>query len=354
MKAEKQPFLGYIHNFRGLAIIFIVGIHSVISIPWEGSFVVKSLLLGIFNNGTVLFVFIAGFLFYYLCQNHFSYSQYLKKKLKYVIAPYLIISIPAIIDKIFFDPGNHWWMTSEFQEASIAYKIFLMIITGRHSGILWFIPMIALFYFCSYLFLHFSKTRIFDYVVPILCILGLMTVSFGYHADPITSFVYFLPIYLLGMWVAKHHLKILALNNFWFIALSIIYVIMTILEVYDIIPLSKYLELRDLKHNVIVFNISKLKAMLLCFILIIGFKKLSQLHFPVLERTGTDSFGIFFLHLYIINVFQIVVHRQMIPIEGLNILSYSAYLFAVITLAMVIIFFVKKVFGKNSRILIGS
>lgn len=354
MKAEKKPFLGYIHNFRGLAIIFIVGIHSVISLPWEGSLIMKSLLLGIFNNGTVLFVFIAGFLFYYLCQNHFNYFHYLKKKLKYVIAPYLIISIPAIIDKLFFDPGNHWWMTTEFQEASFIYKIFLMIITGRHSGILWFIPMIALFYLCSYLFLLFSKTRIFDYATPLLCIIGLMTVQFGYHANPLISFVYFLPIYLLGMWVAKHQLGILSASNFWLVGLSIVYIIMTILEVYGIIPLSKYLEMRDLRQDVFILNISKLKAILLCFILIIGFKKVSHLHFPILERTGTDSFGIFFLHLYIINVFQIVVHRQMIPIEGLNILSYSAYLFAVITLAMIIIFFVRKVFGKNSRILIGS
>jgi len=326
----------------------------VISILWEGSLLVKSLFLGIFNNGTVLFVFIAGFLFYYLCQDHFVYFHYLKKKLKYVIAPYLIISIPAILDKLFIDAGDHWWMTSEFQEASVSYKIFLMIVTGRHSGILWFIPMIALFYLCSYLFLIFSKKRIFDYVTPIICIIGLMTVRFGYHANPLISFVYFLPIYLLGMWVAKHHLKILSVNNFWLMGLSIIYIIMTILEVYDIIPLNKYLDMRDLKHSVFIFNISKLKAILLCFLLIIGFKKLNHLQFPLLERTGTDSFGIFFLHLYIINVFQIAVQQQLIPIEGLNILSYSAYLFAVIALAMIIIFFVKKVFGKNSRILIGS
>jgi len=354
LKAAKKPFLGYIHNFRGLAIIFIVGIHSVISIPWEGSLVVKSLFLGIFNNGTILFVFIAGFLFYYLSQGDFNYFQYLKKKLKYVIIPYLIISIPAILDKLFIDSGNHWWMTSEFQEASFIYKIFLMIVTGRHSGILWFIPMIALFYLCSYLFLIFSKKRIFDYATPILCITGLMTVQFGYHANPLISFVYFLPIYLLGMWVAKHHLRILSANNFWLIGLSIVYIIMTVLEVYGIIPLNKYLEMRDLKHSVLIFNISKLKATLLCFLLIIGFNKVNHLQFPLLERTGTDSFGIFFLHLYIINVFQIVVQRQIIPIEGLNILSYSIYLFAVIALAMIIIFFVRMVFGKNSRILIGS
>lgn len=354
MEAVKKPFLDYIHNFRGLAIIFIVGIHSVISIPWEGISIVKSLLVGIFNNGTVLFVFIAGFLFYYLSQDHFNYFQYLKKKLKYVISPYMIISVPAIVDKLFFDDGGHWWMTLEFQEATIFYKLFSMIITGRHSGILWFIPMITIFYLFSFLFRLFSKKRIFDYLVPIICVLGLWTVRFGYYANPLISFVHFLPIYLLGMWVAKNRLKILSVSNFWLIALSAGYFTMTALEVYDIIPVNKYLELRDTKQMAFIFNLSKLKAILLCFLLIIGFNKLNKFHFPLLNRTGNDSFGIFFLHLYIINIFQILVQKQLLPIEGLNTLSYLIYLLAIVLIAILIIFFVKKVFGKNSRLIIGS
>ncbi|WP_375579322.1 acyltransferase [Marivirga tractuosa] len=354
MEIEKKPFLDYIHNFRGLAIIFIVGIHSIISIPWQGFSVTKSLLVGIFNNGTVLFVFIAGFLFYYLCHNQFNYFKYLKKKLKFVIFPYLIISVPAIVDKLFIDTGDHWWMTPEFQEASIMYKIFWMLITGRHSGVLWFIPMIGIFYLGSYFFRNFSNKRLFDYIVPLICIVGLWTVRFGYHANPIISFVHFLPIYLLGMWVAKHRLKILSVNNLWLILLSTGYIVMTALEVYDIIPVNKYLELRDKKAMVFIFNLSKLKAILLCILLIIGFKRLNDYRFPLLVKTGNDSFGIFFLHLYIINIFQILVQKGIIPITSLNVFSYSVYLVAILALAMIIIFFVKKVFGKNSRIIIGS
>ncbi|WKV12895.1 acyltransferase family protein [Marivirga harenae] len=354
MKQEKKPFLDYIHNFRGLAIIFIVGIHSIISIPWEGFSIAKSLLVGVFNNGTVLFVFIAGFLFYYLCHDTFDYFQYLHKKLKYVIAPYLIISIPAIVDKLFFDDGGHWWMTVDFQEASVLYKIFLMVTTGRHSGILWFIPMISIFYFCSFLFRLFSKHKLFDYLVPIICILGLWTVRFGYHANPLISFVHFLPIYLLGMWVAKHRLRILSAHIFWLFSLIGIYLAMTILEVYGIIPVNKYLDLRDLKEMVFVFNLSKLKAILLCFLLIIGFNRLNDFRFPLLNKTGNDSFGIFFLHLYIINFVQILERKQLLPIKGLNTLSYLIYLLAIILVAIVIIFMIRKVFGKHSRIIVGS
>jgi hypothetical protein len=354
LEAIKKPFLDYIHNFRGLAIIFIVGIHSIISIPWEGISVVKSLLVGIFNNGTVLFVFIAGFLFYYLSQDHFNYFQYLKKKLKYVISPYMIISVPAIVDKLFFDEGAHLWMTLEFQEATIFYKIFSMIITGRHSGILWFIPMITIFYLFSFLFELFSKKRIFDFLVPIICVLGLWTVRFGYHANPLISFVHFLPIYLLGMWVAKNRIKILSINNFWLFFLGLGYMVMTALEVYNVIPVNLYLELRDTKEMSFILNFSKLKAILLCFIMIVGFNKLNNFHFPLLNKTGNDSFGIFFLHLYIINMFQILFQKKLLPVEGINTLSYLIYLGSIILIAMVIIFFVKKVFGNNSRIVIGS
>lgn len=56
--------LNYIHLFRAIAIILIVLGHSCIAgCPYA---ILKSSLMEIFANGTVLFVFVSGFLFQYL------------------------------------------------------------------------------------------------------------------------------------------------------------------------------------------------------------------------------------------------------------------------------------------------
>jgi len=94
-------FLRYIHNFRAIAILLIVAGHCVLGLTW-GNYkypLFKNLFIIILMNGTVLFVFIAGFLFQHLSSN-FSYQKYLLKKNKYVILPYIICSIPAISVKL--------------------------------------------------------------------------------------------------------------------------------------------------------------------------------------------------------------------------------------------------------------
>src|ERR1035438_1198168 len=99
-------FLRYIHSFRALAIIFIVAAHCIAlfdwaSIPWQ-----RHLVLSLIPNGTVFFVFIAGFLFQHLSYK-FEYRRYLKSKLQNVgvlrfhrrlplSAPVLQIRIPTL------------------------------------------------------------------------------------------------------------------------------------------------------------------------------------------------------------------------------------------------------------------
>src|SRR6478609_5971512 len=129
---SSKRFLHYIHFFRGLAILFIVGLHACISLTWEGAPLQKKFALVLFNNGTVLFVFISGYLFYHLSKDRFDYKEYLKKKFLYVILPYLFVSIPALFDKFFIDKmGDHWWMDHGFGQKSILAKLLILLVTGR-------------------------------------------------------------------------------------------------------------------------------------------------------------------------------------------------------------------------------
>ena len=125
---KDKKFLHYIHYFRGIAILFIVGLHACISLKWGEAILQRKLAWVLFNNGTILFVFISGYLFYHLSKDKFDYFEYLKKKFLYVIFPYLIVSVPALIDKFYFDKmGDHWWMDHGFGQRSAISKLFFLL-----------------------------------------------------------------------------------------------------------------------------------------------------------------------------------------------------------------------------------
>ena len=91
---DTRPFLDYIHTFRGFAIMLIVAVHLTYPIESSDPHIYR-ILIPIFGNSTILFVFISGFLFKYLLDK-FRMKTYLRKKLSFVILPYLFMSIPAL------------------------------------------------------------------------------------------------------------------------------------------------------------------------------------------------------------------------------------------------------------------
>lgn len=81
---EENAYLTYIHNFRGVAILFIVAFHCLSSFGWGQNYFEKNIFDSIFTYGTILFMFISGYLFHYLnCKlkgKSFDFGNYLKKK----------------------------------------------------------------------------------------------------------------------------------------------------------------------------------------------------------------------------------------------------------------------------------
>ena len=104
----KEDFLNYLHHFRGFAILLIVGVHCRTSIAWPQESITHDVFFYALDFATILFVFISGFLFQYLNQQNLDYPSYLLKKIKHVIIPYVIVSIPAIADKLFIETDAPW------------------------------------------------------------------------------------------------------------------------------------------------------------------------------------------------------------------------------------------------------
>ena len=96
MSQSPTTFLRYVHNFRGLAILMIVAGHIAGLLTFVAHPGLNAAIQSLTINGSVYFVFIAGFLFQFLSRKY-QYNRYLEKKVKNVILPYVLVSIPAIL-----------------------------------------------------------------------------------------------------------------------------------------------------------------------------------------------------------------------------------------------------------------
>ena len=84
-------------------------------------------------------------------------------KLKNVISPYILISIPGIYFSVFIQQRGIVW--DGFYDYPIWEQIFYFYITGLHVTALWFIPMISLFYLVSPLLVKLDRNKKIYYLI---------------------------------------------------------------------------------------------------------------------------------------------------------------------------------------------
>ncbi|HEX4050087.1 MAG TPA: acyltransferase [Steroidobacteraceae bacterium] len=197
---SSNEFHQNVHSLRALAIYSIVAGHVIEITPWPPGSIWPRLLSSLFEDGSVVFVFVAGYLFQHL-HRRFRYFHYLRRKLSRVIVPYLIVAIPAIV--LTLSSGNVAQHYPQLAGKPLVYQIGWMYLTGgSHVNFaLWFIPMIAIFYVAAPLF-----SAMVRHPVAYWILLPLIVVSTLLHRVPYPSLaiihmaLYLLPAYIAGMW----------------------------------------------------------------------------------------------------------------------------------------------------------
>lgn len=327
-------FLNYIHNFRAVAMIFIVFTHTMSAFNWSAQ---EDLLIrSIFANTTVLFVFISGFLMQHLFFK-FEYKKYYLKKFKYVVIPYLIISIPAIIIFTFLLERESNYIFEGFYQEPIFIQINWFYLTGYHLAPFWFMPMILLFLLMAPFFKLVDKHYITYITLPILLIISY---NYGRGGMPYQNFLHFLSIFMTGMFFSKYKniFNVFLQKNFLII---IFFIIISALIVYE-----NNLG-RDLKINFIQ------KMFLSIFTLGILYKLRNKINLKFLNIIADFSFGIFFIHGYLISGIKFLYLKYYNELPSGSLLIYFFASLLILELCIIIIFITKKILGNKSKFIIG-
>lgn len=349
----QEGYLRHLHQFRGLAIVLIVGVHCRTSLDWPVDSLLNNLLIYALDSSTILFVFISGYLFQHLNAKQFDFGKYLSKKFTYVIVPYLLISIPALVDKLFFETEAAW-MTPFYKDLSVPFKAVYLVVTGKHSGPFYFIPTIAFIYLIAPFLYKFQKAAFFDIGGLLVAGIGLFTFTYGYYATIPESILYFLPVYIFGMWISKHSNRVLAMSNTIFFVITASYFMLLSFEISGLIQ-PEHLRFFEKvpTYFTSTFNLSKMKEMLLAIVLLNAFYRLRNRPSAWLKKLGDYSFGIYFVHIYFINAFERSLdHFSISRIQ--NGIGYLLFTLCVLLLSILTVALVKRLFRNHSRMIIGS
>lgn len=351
-------FLQYIHNLRGLAILFVVGVHAGgFNYDWASHPGMRQVLHSFFDpsegNGTVLFLFIGGFLFQHLTHNQFDYRKFLEQKFLNVILPYLIISIPLIIVRM---NSNYESLSlpEDFNEKPAWYQFFHHLITGSHMPPFWFISAIVLFYLSSPILHALDNRNFYRYGFVFVILIALFTYRPIHNANPLLSYIHFLPVYIAGMWASYNKERILALGWKLLAPLCVLFGILTYLDLNGNLTQVREMHFETIvNERILLFNFYMLKALTLTFMLLIIFYKLRDRSMPLLEVLGHYSFGVFFVHYILIGIGRKLIEKSGITID-FSFASYLIFFIAVLMLSILTVRLVKKFTGRYSRYLIGS
>ncbi len=343
-------FLKEVHRLRAIAIFIVVSTHCLPLFKMQGDGWAMALFHSLITNGTVYFMFIAGLLFEHQSVK-FRFYPYLKKKLHYVIIPYVVVSMPVLlIDAIqgsgIFNPADaHHWPT-----------LFQNVVAALLSGAIieppfWFIPMIAVFYLLAPALLWITRLRYFGILLPVTVILA----SFSHRPTALDhvwqSFPYFLPAYLYGMWFRTNYSRLIEWHTRWLPSLIVLAVGLRWFEIVILhqngVVFSQTLFSQE--HSVI--DIDVYFKLLTSGIFLVGLRHAGSLIGRVLDYLAELSFGIFFLHIYVIVAFQHVLRGTIAVGFGAVFLLVTASLVTV--LCIPILWSVRTGFGRNSRVLVG-
>ncbi len=334
----KENYLNYINNLRGFVIILIVSVHCLSGqlLQWSATSDLRELLHLFLHGSSIYFIFIAGFLFQYLISKY-DYASYLRRKFLFVILPYLLVSIPAILDEL-HSPK------SIYADLNILQQIVIYYLTGIHMAHFWFIPMIALFYLASPLFLKLDQNPRFYWMLPALLLISVFIPREIYPThNPLQSALHFLSFYILGMWVCHYQHLLLKWVNYCAIGI-ILFILLFALHWFAVHSFGE--------NALIAKALYVSKFTLGCFILVALFYKFDKTLGNSLNFLAEPSFGIYFIHNYFVVLFEKILMKLHFTIPA-NFFTFLMWVFIITACSYLTLMIVKRLFGKNSRMLVG-
>lgn len=353
-------FLGYIHAFRGVAILIVLLGHARLLMPWpqlrESPWSLR-LLSTLVEGGTVPFIFIAGYLFQHLAPK-FEYGLFLRTKLRNVVAPYVVVALPILAHAFVFRSGLYAGRdTMGLGEVVLVGAGSLL--NARHSFVpYWFIPMICMVFLSAPALLAIDRRPRLYFGLLLAIPLAALLHRSELHANPLQDAAHLLPVFVLGMLMSRYReagLRVVARYR------SHLFVFMACMVAVEIavgqggsVQSSAF----SPANGWIDFNfLQKVALSLVLLEFLARNEPLLRANRPriwgALSTLADLSFGLFFLHIFI-NIFVAPLLFKRVGTPAATPLNYVLLSLLYVPLAVGLTLAARRVTGRYSRVLIGT
>lgn len=348
-------YLQSITNFRAIAIILIVGAHCYgISDFIQNDFLTR-LVFNITSGGTIIFVFLSGFLFHHIFYLKGRINIFLKNRAKRLLIPYLILSIIPILYRIYFEP--EFWSniiptdrTGFFYE--FVYPYFLFLISGDHLVAYWYIPFAMLLFSLYPLHSLFIKGGIKNQVIIML--ITLIVSLIVQRPLPksllfVQSLVYLTPAYLFGIFCSINKNLIYAK----FKGKDYIFLLFFL----GILLTQTLLGIKGNTHKAFFafegIDTVLPQKILLCLFLLIWLHRFENYSNKYINTLANVSFAVYFIHGYVLRILYLLKDYFGIREFNYPFVTFIASIAILIIASIGVAVLLKKVLKSNSVYITG-
>jgi surface polysaccharide O-acyltransferase-like enzyme len=305
-RTERRPstFLPGLHAFRAIATVMVVGQHAAWALPWPPDSTARRVLADVLDNSTVLFVFLAGFLFAHL-SGRYSYTGFLRRRFTMVVLPYLCVLAPAAVLAV-LSPRVGGPFTDVAGEPEVLRLGWFVLHGATMVNIaLWFVPMITLYYLLAPVFGAFLRWPGLYWLLALLVPLSLLAhrQAIVPHADILAMALYYLSAYVLGMCASHHRARLELCARYWWV-LAGGYVLALVAEIAWDPHHGNYdgAALFTTEHGAVDWIFAQ--KLLLCLALLATTQRFSD-RLRGLRGLGFAGFSVFLVHCYLVNALKL-------------------------------------------------
>lgn len=358
---NNNGFLGYVHSFRGFAILNIVAVHAfafaqLLPANWELDKTAALYVLNetLFHDSTLYFALISGLLFSSILRRR-GYRRFYINKVRYVVAPYVFCSLVFSLQTWNMDGTG----VIAGPESLAAYlgSLWPNLLWGEAQFTYWYIPILLLMFALTPVLDRLAQARAWAALPAWLVMLAPLVVSRpdfepGEHQVTLGTLVYFSGAYTVGIYLGhdlesrldtlRRHRAVLALLA----AISSVAI--------AALMLGEINRVGGIALQEALFYVQKLS---LAGLVLVWLRDLGHRQPRWFIVFANEAFSIYFLHAFAI---VLLGHWLWYPLRNPEFLPASMYLvgpvYFVFALAasMAVVALLRRLFGKNSRMLIGS
>jgi peptidoglycan/LPS O-acetylase OafA/YrhL len=355
MAQSYRPFLGYVHSFRGFAILNVVMIHCLgISLSVANHFVpdprnpLRIINETLFHGSTIYFALISGLLFSSVLHAR-GYAKFYRGKLLNVAMPYLVFTALFTMIK---PPGPEGIFVLRANWHTYAPDVFNNFVLGQAQFTYWYIPVLFfLFALTPVLRFMTSDARHGKTALALLLAAPLLFSRNSTHLS-LATLVYFTGAYTAGISLGQDiEQKLAWINHRRRFLLAV-----AILSTLSIVCMQ-WTGLEFIGPVSMLESAYYIQKLALSVLMLAWLRGMADDQPRWLAGFANSAFSIYFLHLIII-VLAIGLVYPLLTSTGYYQLNIVAGAFGVLLftlgLSAIILYAARFVFGRYSRIMVGS